>query len=175
MKSATKFLQTNKAVVKDKQKPPAPDVKTFLQTADSSRILEVDKIVLQDLLYSQKAKDKKLKANKAASTDPEEIVKINKERKMVKQSVQVTQDQDGNNLVMITKHIDRNIIETTPAKGEDDDFFESQRKTSSNTTTLLSKLVKNATVAENTNLFSESEEEAEVTIVGTRKRVTPLW
>ena len=84
MKSATKFLQANKAVLKEKQKQPAPEVKTFLQTEDSNRILEVDKKFMQDLLNSQKSKDKQLKASKAASTDPEEIEKINRERKIIK-------------------------------------------------------------------------------------------
>ena len=83
MKNAIKFLQTNNAALKNKQKPSAPEVKTFLQTVDSSRILEVDKNVLHDLLQSQKSKDKLLKANKAATTNPEEIGKINKERKMI--------------------------------------------------------------------------------------------
>ena len=146
MKNATKFLQANKAVLKDKQKQPAPEVKTFLQTEDSNRILEVDKNVMQDLLNNQKSKDKQLKACKAASMDPKEIEIINKERKIIKKSVQVTQDQDGNNLILVTKDIDKNTIETTPAKGEDEDFFESQKKSSSNTSTLLSKLAKSTTV-----------------------------
>ena len=124
MKNATKFLQANNAALKDKQNSPAPEVKTFLQTVDSNRILEVDKNVLHDLLQSKKFKDKLLKANKAATTNPEEIIKINKERKMVKKSVQVTQDLDGNNLVTVTRDIDKNIIEKTYPQGDGKKVFE---------------------------------------------------
>ena len=138
MKQALKFLQKNNVNVKEVQKKSQEEPKSFLQTMENGKAIEVHKSVITDLVMNQKEQVRKLKKIKGTLTDPQDIARVEQDKILVKNSVQISTDKKGDNHILVSPIIDAEILscDDTPRKDEENsDYFDQQRKKSSNTQT----------------------------------------
>ena len=124
MKQATNFIKVNTKNSDEKGKLVTKEVKFFIATEDSTRKVEVDKGIINEILKHKKQKTKQLNLLKNATDDPTELEKIKKELKLTRKSVTNTKDHVGNDVFSVTRSIDENL---TPSNS-DEDIFEKQRK-----------------------------------------------
>ena len=131
------FLQANvkrkieKQVKTKKYKAP----KIFLPTEDSTRTLEADRPTVLQLLKNKKQTEKDIQEQIDNTESNEEIQKLKAEKKLVKKSVKISTDKQGNNHVLVRPDIDLTITNPdTPGHNSDSDHFEEQRLSSNSTT-----------------------------------------
>jgi len=161
-----KVLQANKVIKKESFKVQI-NPKHLLQT-EGSKFIEVDKELVEDLLYNKRIKEKSIDSMIDSSETSEERQKLIEERKLIRKSVTVNKNADGNIKIQIRKSID--IHSDTPQK-EENDF--SNQTVSSNSATQIENLRKNNTETTEELIESESDNE-NVTFTRTKKGTSKM-